>query len=369
MDSTFPPESPDSPRPSLSIPAPPSTSYRDRAAGLQVFGVIQIILGLLAALGIPLVLLGAVMSRKLTGAFVPIGGYMLTGLTYGAMSVFLITLGVGSIRARRWGRALTLIVSWMWLLVGTMMTVLMTAILPTAFASGFRKAAAANPNAGTLPAGVTAVILTVIIIMFAVFFIVLPLIFVLFYQRKDVEQTCKRRDPVESWTDRCPLPVLAASLIFALAAPYYLMMAVTTPLVPFFGRWLTGVSGGAGCFVLAAIDGFLAIFFYRLKLIGWWVAIVSLTLRIVSAGLTFRHGNLMQAYAQMGWRDSQLRMLNNNPMFRGHLILWWSVGYLGLFLGYMVWTRRYFASGSTMAQPAVAADFAPLPEHHQIDPP
>jgi hypothetical protein len=369
VDTFFPPDSPGFPLPAAPTPVSLPRDYRDRSTGLQVFGVIQIILGMMAAFGIPLMLLGAVMSRKMTGTAMPIGTYMSACLTYGSTSIFLITLGIGSIRARRWGYALTLIVSWMWLIMGTLVTVMITAVMPAAFASGFRKAAAANPNAGTLPAGVMAVILTIIIIVFAVFFIVLPLVFVLFYRREDVKETCRRRDPVERWTDRCPLPVLAASLIFAFAAPYYLMIAVTTPLIPFFGRWLTGIPGAGGCIVLAAIDAFLAISFFRLKLVGWWVAMASLTLRVVSIALTYSRGNLLQAYSQLGWRQSQLQAMSGNPMLRGNLVLWWSLVYILVFFGYIFWTKRYFPAGSTTLQPPAVADFAPLPEQHRVDSP
>jgi uncharacterized membrane protein len=369
VDPSFPPELPGFASPATPTSVPPAPTYRDRSTGLQVFGVIQVILGVMAAFGIPLMLLGALMSRKVTGTAMPIGTYMLTCLTYGIASIFLITLGVGSIRARRWGYALTLIVSWLWLIIGTLATIMITAVLPAGFADGFRKAAAANPNAGTLPAGVMAVILTIIIIVFAVFFIVLPLVFVLFYRREDVKETCRRRDPVETWTDQCPLPVLAASLIFAFAAPYYMMMAVTTPLVPFFGKWLTGVPGAAGCLVLAAIDAFLAISFFRLKLVGWWVAIAALMLRMVSIALTYRRGNLLQAYSQLGWRQSQLQAMSGNPMMRGNLVLWWSVVYILVFAVYIFWTKRYFTAGSAILRPPMVADFTPISRHHGVDAP
>jgi len=333
MDDPSPPTAPD-------LTSQPS--YRDRSTGLQVFGVIQIILGALVALFIPLVLLGAVMSRKMTGSVMPMGTYLMTCLTYGALAIMLVTLGIGSIRARRWAWALTLILSWFWLIIGVLATVLITAVLPSSFATGLRKAAVANPGAGELPTGVTAVILTFVIVLFAVFLIAIPLAFVLFYRRKDVEATCKRRDPVERWTDRCPLPVLAASLIFAGAAPYYLFLSFTTPLVPFFGKYLTGVPGAIGCLVLAAVDAFLAVWFFRVRLLGWWVGIVSLALRIISAAITFARGDLLQAYSRLGWKQAQLEVMSRSPVLRGHIVLWWSLVYLLVVLGYMVWIKRYF---------------------------
>ena len=46
----------------------------------------------------------------------------------------------------------------------------------------------------------------------AVFMLLLPAAFLVFYQRASVRATCQRRDPQARWTDRCPLPVLAVSL-------------------------------------------------------------------------------------------------------------------------------------------------------------
>ncbi len=332
----------DTPQPlDASAPATPA-AYRDRSGGLLAFGIVQIIAGGLVSLGIPLVLLSALLSRKVVGGGVPIGSYVLGMVSYGVAAVALITLGVGSIRARRWARALTLVLSWGWLCIGIMMTVLFTAVLPTTFAAAFRRAASANPDAPALPTGVLAVILTFVIVLFSIFLVILPLLFVVFYSKRDVAETVKHRDPVERWTDRCPLPVLAASLLFTWACPYYLLMSFTTPLIPFFGRYLTGLPGGIGFLLFAALDAYLAYSLFRLQLAGWWVAITALTLRTTSAVITYARGDLLQAYSRMGWKDAQLQMMSENPMFRSHLILWWSVGFLVALLGYMLWIRRYF---------------------------
>ncbi len=328
-------------------------TFRDRSTGLQVFGVILIVLGAMAALGIPLMLLGAVVSRKATGAAMPLGTYALNCLTYGALALGLVTLGVGSIRRRRWARALTLITAWISLAMGVLVTILMTAVMPSAFAVGFRQAAARNPNVVPLPAGVMAVILTIVIVMFAVFFIVLPLVFVLFYRRSDVEETCRLHDPVERWTDRCPLPVLAASLIFGFAGPYYLFMVVTTPLIPFFGKWLTGLPGIAGCLIFAGLDVYLAVSFFRIQLVGWWIAITTLAVRGLSAAITYRRGDLFGAYSRLGWKPSQVQAMSANPMIRGHVILWWGLGYIVIFLGYIVYLHRYFSAPVDRVNPQI----------------
>jgi len=307
------------------------------------FGVIQIVLGGLAALAIPFMLLSALLSRKAPGGAMPVGSYVASTVTWAVIAVAFVVLGIGSIRACRWAWALTLILSWVWLLMGVLVTILLTAVLPAAFLAGFRKAAEANPAAvgAAMPTGIIAVVLTFVIVFFAVFFIVVPIAFLLFYRRQDVEETCKRRDPVERWTDRCPLPVLAPSLLFACAVPYYLLMSVTTPLLPFFGKYLTGVPGGLGCIALAGIDAYLALSLFRLKAAGWWIAVAALMLRVVSAAITFRRANLFQAYAKLGWQSQQLEMLSQNPAVTAGL--WWGLGFTLLFLGYLLWIKRYFS--------------------------
>jgi hypothetical protein len=314
---------------------------RDRSTGLAVFGIIQIILGGFAALLIPLVLLGALMARK-TGAGMPAGNYALNIATYGLGAIVFCTLGIGSIRARRWAWAITLVMSWVWLIVGALSTVLLTAILPRTFAAIFRRAEANTPNAQPISTGVLAVILTFVIALCAFVMVVVPIVFVVFYRRKDVEETCKRRDPVERWTDRCPLPVLAVSLLFGGGGVYYILMSFTIPLFPFFGRYLTGLSGGICLLLIAGLDAFLAYSLFRMSLVGWWIALVTVGLRLASAAVTFGRADLIQAYARVGWSQEQLQMMSANPGVRSGVFLWWSLSFGVLFLGYMIWIKRFF---------------------------
>lgn len=346
MNTPLPPPEPPSagPGPLNQLEAQPP--FRDRSTGLKVFGVIQIILGAFASLFIPLSLLGALMSRRLSDTAMPIGTYLQTCLTYAALAIVLIILGIGSLRLRRWARALTLILSWISLIGGVLATILITAFLPAAFAAGLRRAADANPNAGSLPTGVTAVILTLVIIFFAIFLVAIPLSFVLFYSRKDVAETCQHHDPVERWTDRCPLPVLAASVLFAYGAIYHVFVGITTPMIPSFGRYLTGVPGAAVCLSQAILELLLAVWFYRVRLFAWWIALASLLVFGISSTLTYRFGDLLSAYSRMGWGQQQIDLMNRTPMFRGHVVLWWSLVYLLAALGYLLWLKRYFRPAS-----------------------
>jgi hypothetical protein len=347
VDDPLPPAVSEPPPPGshpTAIPvATPPALYHDRSTGLVVFGIIQIVLGGLAALFIPLVLLGAVFSRRMGGGMPP-GNTVLSVASYALAAIGLITLGVGSIRACRWARALTLILSWIWLVSGSLGTIALTVLLPSAFMAAFTAAAANNPEAPSLPRGLIAVILTVVIVVCAVFMVVLPIAFVVFYRRKDVAETVKHRDPRERWTDRCPLPVLALSLLFIGSGVYYLLMSVTTPIFPLFGRYLTGLPAGICLMLLAMLDGFLAYSLFRLQLTGWWIAVVAVALRWTSAIVTFARGDLLAVYRKMGLPQQQLQLMSANPMLRSTVFEYWTAAFGLMFLGYMIWVKRYLAA-------------------------
>ena len=340
---------------------PEAPVYKDRSTGLTIYGIVEIILGALAALMIPFMLLGAMFSRKTVGGPLPAGSYVHGICSYTLAAAVLITLGIGSIRARRWAWALNLILSWVWLIIGVIANVAITVFMPSLFAAGFRQAAAQTPNAPPVSTGVMAVVLTLVIVFFSIFLVILPIAFLLFYCRKDVEATCKRRDPASRWTDRCPLPVLAVSLMFGSGAVYYLLMSVTTPFLPFFGRYLTGIAATVALLAMAGIEIFLANAFYRLRLAGWWIAVSVIVLRMISAILTFRHADLLQAYSKMGWSETKLQQMSANPIFHGMTLLWWILASMVLFLGYILWIKRYFRGAAAPGAMEPEMPYLPSP--------
>jgi hypothetical protein len=116
-----------------STPAP--LPYKDRSTGLIIFGILTILLGCLAGLFVPLMLVGQAVSAKTTGAPAPFST-ILPGLSiYGILAVALVWLGIGSIMARRWARALLLIFSWSWLVMGLFVLVIMAFLMPKMLAN------------------------------------------------------------------------------------------------------------------------------------------------------------------------------------------------------------------------------------------
>ncbi|HEY6371637.1 MAG TPA: hypothetical protein VIX37_13745 [Candidatus Sulfotelmatobacter sp.] len=339
-------------------PLPPEVpTYTDRGTGLVVFGVAQIILGLLAALMVPLVALGAFMSRLGPGGTIRPGQFLSSVATYAFMAAALLGLGIGSVQMKRWARALTLVTSWYWLIMGALVTVLLTAVLPVTMRSALAQMKHTGPDAPSpeVSTAVMAAVLTLVIIFMAFFLVVVPIAFVVFYSRKDVGETCRHRDPVERWTDRTPLPVLFASVVLFTGAMYLLVTGVTAPLFPFFGRYLTGGSGAACFLAMAALDIYLAIALFRLHSAAWWLAVSTLAIRLFSMALTYAKGDMMAAYSKIGMSDAQLQMMNSSPMLRGHVLLWWSLLSMVFFFGYLLWLKRYFKTPATMASAALPA--------------
>ena len=358
------PKSDPIPSAAASVPAaplPPEVpTYTDRGTFLMVFGVFQIILGLLAALMVPLVGLSAFMSRLSTGGTMRAGQVLSGVATYAFIAAALIALGIGSVQMKRWARALTLVTSWYWLIMGALVTVLLTAVLPVTMRTVLAQMKQSGPEAPSPAAStaVMAVILTLMIIFMAFFLVVVPLAFVIFYSRKDVAETCRHRDPVERWTDQTPLPVLFASVVLFTGAAYLLVTGVTTPLFPFFGRYLTGVSGAAYFLAMAALDIYLAIALFRLQAAAWWIAICTLAVRLFSMALTYARADMMTAYSKLGMSDAQLQMMNSSPMLRGHVLLWWSLLSMVFFFGYLLWMKKYFKGPSSAPSAALTAPVA-----------
>jgi len=330
------------------VAATPEPSYRDQSTGLMVFGVLQILLGLCVCLMIPLMALGMFMSLATPGVHARPMQFFSGVATYGFMAASLIVLGIGSMRMLRWARALTVVAAWYWLVTGALVTVLLTAMLPvvtTAVMSQTQKNSGAP--APQISTGMMAVVLTIMIVVMAFFLVLVPLALVIFYSRRDVAETCRHRDPVERWTDRAPLPVLGASVVFLTRALYMLSVGISMPMFPLFGRYLSGIAGSAGFLLFASIDICLAVGIFRLRNWAWWLAVSTLLIRLISMGVTFARADLMQAYSKLGWSDQQVRQLSANPMLRGHAVLWWSLLSMVIFFGYVLWLKRYFRAPAT----------------------
>jgi len=80
-------------------------------------------------------------------------------------------------------------------------------------------------------------------LVFGIFFVIVPAIWIFFYGSRHVKATCEARDPVIRWTDACPLPVLGLCLWYCFRANDAGHAIAGHGVMPFFGMFLTGLPG------------------------------------------------------------------------------------------------------------------------------
>src|SRR4051794_9528748 len=96
-------------------PLPPAIplapDFKNRRTGLIVFGILEILVGVMAALVIPLMFLGQAMAAQLHQEPTTIRQLTLAMVSYALIAAALITVGIGSCKTRRWARALSLVLA------------------------------------------------------------------------------------------------------------------------------------------------------------------------------------------------------------------------------------------------------------------
>jgi hypothetical protein len=139
--------------------------YRDRRTALLIAGVLEILLGVGAWLMVGLMVFAASM---VTAQGAGSKGSIIPGIAvYGIAGLVFVILGVGSIRARRWARAIWLVVSSFWLIGGVFAVAVMAWFMPSVLAG-------TTPAGQQPPLGVQSIIMIAILSFFAVFMIGLP---------------------------------------------------------------------------------------------------------------------------------------------------------------------------------------------------
>jgi hypothetical protein len=336
-------------------PYPPQAAYKDRGTGLILIGLLELGLALLCLLMLALMLIGS-LALAASAAGQPAGlnnRSMLGGaLVYLFAGACLATLGIGTLRGRRWARTIGLVTSWMGFVLGVFAAGFMTFLLPK-MTAGFSKAAgaSADPAFGQIMVGCISVFLFLI-------YIALPGLLVLFYRGPNVKATFEARDSSIPWTDRVPTPVLALTLMLVFGGAATLI-SLSYAVFPLFGALLTGVPAILGCLVSMAICGALAWAVYQRRPAAWWTFVVLYIASCVNGVLLLLQGSagLHRMYEAMGMSAAQLSQIDTmgiagmytQPAFLSLLGLAWA----GVF-GFLIWTRRFF-TGEPVAGGAAGA--------------
>jgi hypothetical protein len=265
---------------------------------------------------------------------------------YAESAVALVWLGIGSILARRWARAILLSLSGAALCAGALGLVTLAIIMPRLFD------AIAHSGQRPLPPGAL-LLMKVVAMTFMSLYILVPLSIFLFYRSPHVKRTCEVRDPVERWTDRCPLPVLALCLLMAFGGIIMLGLLGSFRGFPVFGIFVPGASGHLLVILFAGLFFYLARGLYRLQIGAWWAALGLMILSAISNLVTFWGPNLGDTYAKMGL-DQRSAAMAGQMSGAFHWLLPLSI------LPWVVWllcVRRYFTAP---AAPPALTDGPPL---------
>ncbi len=313
-----------------------SSDFKDRKTGLVVFGILHIIFGGFCALMVPFMIFGMIASTVLDkSAAAPMRPTMMIPglLLYILMAVWFICMGIGSIKARRWARALILVSSWLWLISGMGGLIFMLLLMPDIYGR--------MGENGQMPPEVARIMKYVMTVFMTVFYVIIPAVLVLFYGSKNVKATCEFRDSRVRWTDKCPLPVLALSLMFGFWAVSMPLTGFYGCAIPIFGFILTGLSGAGVVLLVMLLAGYIAWGTYRLSINAWWCAVLLITAWALSTAITFSRVSILDYYEKMNFPEQQLDIMKQYNISQDYMVLFLSLWAVG-FLIYLLYTRRYF---------------------------
>jgi MFS family permease len=317
--------------------AAPAGDYKDRRAGLIGFGILLVAAGCVCALFVPLMVVGQAMAAQTTGTALDIRMIIPSVMMYAGLAVAFVWVGIGSIRTRRWARALALILAWLWLVTGIFTLGFMAVLLPDLLSD--------LPSGGQpLPVAMRSAVMIVLLAIMGAVLVVLPGLLVLFYRSRHVKATCEARDPLPGWTEACPLPVLGLSLSLGFGAVSMLPSLVTYhSVVPWFGRLLSGAPGAVVILFMMALWSYCAWATYRLQPAGWWLSVVSSALMMLSAVVTLLRVDPIEMYRLMGFPEQQIdQMRQVGFLVQGRGLAVLTALFSLAFLGYLLSVKRHF---------------------------
>jgi hypothetical protein len=250
-------------------------------------------------------------------------------LFYVTLGACFAAIGAGSIRARRWARALALVAGWIWLATGVLCAVAVAFILPAAMSAS---------GAPAVSAGCALIVAEVFLL---VFLVALPLALVLFYRREDVRLTAEWRNPQQDWSDRVHPTLLGVVAAFAFGGFACLLAVPFMRAVPLLGRVFTGVPAALLLIAFAAISLLLAWGSWRRSPAAWWGLIALQVFALVNC-LTLRSLDLSEYLRLSGYPEDQVRQAAEMNVLASPAMLWIAILGSVALLAFIVAIRRHF---------------------------
>jgi hypothetical protein len=112
--------------------------YKNRRGWLVAFGIFEILIGCVMVGMIALSVFALRMASAapaappptVPGVPPPAVVMAIIAVFYGLLAVLFVTVGIGSVQAKRWARMAMLVISWCWLAMGVMGMAMMALIMP-----------------------------------------------------------------------------------------------------------------------------------------------------------------------------------------------------------------------------------------------
>ncbi|MBW7996235.1 MAG: hypothetical protein FVQ81_06640 [Candidatus Glassbacteria bacterium] len=310
--------------------------------GLVIVGILQVLLGGLAVLVAPMMIIGMVVEKAHPEASgpTPSAVMMIPGIIiYLGIGTWLIWMGIGSIKARRWARSLILVSSWLGLITGLGGLIYMSLMVPD-MSSEMAKGKEITP-------AMAAVMKWAMIGFMASVGVIIPGVLILFYSRKKVKDTFEHRDPRIIWTDKCPLPILFLSGLCVVGALSMLNLGFNNWIMPFFGTILTGMAGATVGMVTMLLLGYAAWGIYKLNIKAWWLAAWITIAGALSMAITFSQVSLLEFFDKTGLPEQQLEMLKQAITKNEVAIEILFVVQLIVYFSFLLYMKRYFNAQSS----------------------
>lgn len=345
---TAAPEPPPAPGPP---PNPFIAAAQSRRGLLALFGLIEILIGA-ACFGLLCVMsILWIFASRLPPEQAPMPGasnLVLSALLYACSAAFFVVMGVGTIYARRWARAIMLIVSWPWLLNMVAFLIFLVVMLRPLMAQ-IQEAAGAP---------VSPAILIAIPLGLSVFLTILPLAFIIFYTRPGVRHAFETTDPQPCWTDGRPPSVLAMALITwigaagCLAGAFYGTFAL-------FGTMLIGAPAVVAGLAAAGICAWLGWALYRMSFTGWWANLGFAVLLHLSWWMTLSRLGLEGILGAARHDPERMRALRQTGLTALLESPWLVLLSALIWIGVLVALKRHFRTG----YPPSRSEGRPSPIH------
>ena len=297
------------PMPPLAYQTPTIVGFRDRSRTLLTVGIFFIIAGaicgcLLASTPIALV----APQPAGTGRPPPrVSDILVAVLMYAVLAAALITMGLGSIRKRRWVRPVVIVLGWIGL-VGGVMGMIMWGFTMPQMASAMRTSL--PPGAAAPPPMFFTMLIVVMSVFMFVIYLVIPALLLWLFRPDDVRLTLEHYDPQPRWTDGVPLGVLGMCALLALGAVGALMTAVQG-WVAAFGIVMGGVPARLSALAMAATFAVATWLCFRRRALGWWLAVALFVILPLAWATTLLRHDLPQIYLAMGRPEYEVRMMQS----------------------------------------------------------